>query len=167
MRKRNLMFLACLVCLLAFASSAQAETKVKSQWKCENPSVSHSLEAADQEGHAYIIQKVKCTATKGVIDGDQEKEGNSTEFHDALPDKGTWHGIFIETLASGDRIHYDFGGSGTMKDGEFSSGSNTWTIVGGTGRYEGATGEGGCTGKGSCDGTSTWDCKGTLYKKKR
>jgi len=159
---RKAKFLACGLWVLALVPGAWAQSKVDSQWKCESPSTTHSIEAGDQAGHAYVINEVKCTAVKGTIDGDAEKVGDSTEFHDVLPDKSEWQGMFVDTLASGDKLFIDFEGSGAMKDGSFASGTNSWTVVGGTGKFAGAGGKGKCTGKGNPDGTSLWDCTGTV-----
>jgi hypothetical protein len=75
----------------------------------------------------------------------------------------SWHGVFVETLASGDKIHYSYKGTGTTSDGQFVSRSNTWTIIGGTGKFKGVNGKGACKGKGNPDGTATWDCEGTYH----
>ncbi|MBI4462643.1 MAG: hypothetical protein HY653_07045 [Acidobacteria bacterium] len=152
---RKVVFLACLVCLLAFASGVQAQSKVDSQWKCEKPAITHSIDVGDQVGHTYVINQTKCTATKGEIGGVQEKVGGGAEFVDVMPGKSKWHGLFIDSLASGDQLHINYEGSGTMANGEFTSGSNTWTVVGGTGKYKGAKGKGSCKGKGNPDGTAT------------
>jgi len=120
-----------------------------------------SIDVGDQPGHAYVVSQTKCAAAKGEIGGVQEKEGIGTEFHDVMGSNLSWHGIFVTTLAGGDKIHYSYKGTGTAKGGQFVSGSNTWTIFGGTGKFKGAKGEGSCKGKGNPDGTATWDCTGT------
>ena len=152
-------FVICLVFL--FAVGVQAQGKVASQWNCGKAMVEHSIEVGDQPGHAYVVSQTKCTAVKGEIGGTQEKEGTGTEFHDVMGSNLSWHGIFVETLASGDKIHFSYKGTGTAKGGQFVSGDNTWTIIGGTGKFKGAKGEGGCKGKGNPDGTATWNCTGT------
>jgi hypothetical protein len=156
---RKLAFAVCLAVLSAVGVQAQA--KVDSEWKCDKATVEHSIDVGDQLGHAYVLSQSKCSATKGEIGGVREQEGTGSEFHDVLGNNVSWHGIFVETLASGDKIHYSYRGSGTASGGQFVSGTNTWTITGGTGKLKGVKGKGGCKGKGNADGTVTWDCEGT------
>ncbi len=155
----KLVWAVCLV--FVFAVGVQAQGKIDAQWKCGKATVEHSIDVGDQAGHAYAVSQTKCSAAKGEIGGVQEKEGTGTEFHDVVGNNLSWHGVFVETLASGDKIHYSYKGTGTASGGKFASGSNTWTIIGGTGKFKGVTGKGTCKGKGAPDGTATWDCEGT------
>jgi hypothetical protein len=84
-----------------------------------------------------------------------------------MGDSTTWHGVFVVTTESGDKIHYSYAssGKGSVKDGQFQSGNNKWSMVGGTGKFAGVSGAGSCTGKGNADGTVTWDCTGTYNLK--
>jgi hypothetical protein len=41
------------------------------------------------------------------------------------------------------------------------SGSNTWMIDGGSGKFEHVKGHGACTAKGNPDGSSIWTCTGS------
>jgi hypothetical protein len=156
---RKLAFAVCFVFL--FAVGARAQGTVDSQWNCGKATDEHSIDVGDQPGHAYVVSQAKCSAAKGEIGGVQEKEGTATEFHDVMGNKLSWHGVFVETLASGDTIHISYKGTGTVSGGQFVSGSNTWTITGGTGKVKGIKGKGACKGKGNPDGTATWDCEGT------
>jgi len=52
-----------------------------------------------------------------------------------------------------------------MTKDKVMSGSNKWTVVGGTGMFAGAKGSGACTAKGAADGSITFDCKGTYTLK--
>ena len=157
---RKFVWVVCFV--FAFALGAQAQGKIDSQWNCAKAAVEHSIDAGDQAGHMYMINQTKCTAAKGEIGGEKEKDGVGTEFHEAMPTKNTWHGVFVETLTSGDKIHYDYKGTGAVSNGKFASGNDTWTISGGTGKYKGAKGTGTCAGKGNPDGSSSWTCTGTI-----
>ena len=158
---RKLAFVVCLAFLSAVG--VQAQGKIDAQWKCGKATVEHSIAVGDQAGHAYAVSQTKCSAAKGEIGGAQEKEGTGTEFHDVMGNNLSWHGVFVETLASGDKIHYSYTGTGTASGGQFVSGSNTWTIIGGTGKLKGVKGNGACKGKGNPDGTATWDCQGTYH----
>ena len=153
---KKLWFVLCLVFL--FASVAMADNLV-SQWKCAKASEAHSIAVGDQPNHSYTISKTTCISTKGEVGGLREKEGVGTQFNETSGDTTQWHGAFIVTLANGDTLHYTYAskGAGTLKDGQFVSGANKWSIVGGTGKLAGAKGEGTCQGKGNADGTATWD----------
>jgi hypothetical protein len=156
---RKLVFAVCFAFL--FAVGAQAQGKIASQWNCGKATDAHSIEVGDQAGHMFVVSQSKCSAVKGEIGGVQEKEGTSTDFNDVMGDKSSLHGVFVETLANGDRVYVSYKGSGTSKGGQFVSGNDTWTITGGTGKLKGIKGKGTCKGKGNPDGSATWDCEGT------
>lgn len=156
---RKLLIVVCLLCLSA--SVAMAQGKIDSQWNCGKATVEHSIEVGDQPNHSYVINQTKCTASKSEIGGVKEKDGTGTEFHEGTGSANQWHGVFVVTMANGDKLHYSYKGKGTMKGAQFQSGTNTWSIVGGTGKLKGAKGEGTCQGKGNPDGTSAWTCAGT------
>ena len=161
---RSLFLLACALSLSA--SLVLAQGKVDSQWNCGKPTDSHSIDVGDQTGHAYAIAQITCTAVKGEIEGVKEKEGTGTEFDDVKGNKVKFHGVFVETLANGDKLHISYQGTSTMEKGQFQSASDEWTITNGTGKLKGAKGKGTCKGRGNADGSSTFDCAGdyTLAK---
>jgi hypothetical protein len=109
----------------------------------------------------YVVEQTKCTATRGEIAGVAEKEGTATEFAEVVGDKASGHGVFVETLANGDKIHVTYTFDGTSKNNVFQSGSNKWTVAAGTGMFKGAKGGGTCTAKGNPDGTTAFECSGT------
>jgi hypothetical protein len=154
-------------CMLLLASAAVAKDKLVSQWNCAKPSEAHSIEVGDQANHSYAISKTACTAAKGEVGGVKEKEGVGTQFNEATGNSTTWHGVFVTTAENGDKLYYSYSstGSGTTKDGQFQSGGNKWSMMGGTGKFASAKGSGTCTGKGNADGTVTWDCEGTYSLK--
>jgi hypothetical protein len=157
---RKLVLVACSVVLWVTASAAK--DKIASQWKCDaKAAMEHSIDVGDQAGHAYYIGQGKCTSDKGAMGDVKEQEGTWTQFNDVNSGGYANHGIFIVTLASGDKVNYNYHGTATMKDGKMDSGSNTWTINGGTGKFKDVKGAGGCKGKGNPDGSSTWNCDGT------
>jgi hypothetical protein len=163
---RKLVLAVC--CLALCASVAAAKDKLASQWNCGKPSEAHAIDVGDQPNHSYAISKTTCKSTKGEVGGVKEQEGVGTQFNESTGDSTQWHGVFVVTMANGDKLHYAYSnkGAGTTKDGNFQSGSNKWSMVGGTGKFAGAKGEGTCQGKGSADGSVTWDCEGayTLAK---
>jgi hypothetical protein len=157
--------LILLLCLAAGLAAAQG--KVSSAWDCSKPSDTHSINVGDKANHAYAISQFKCTASKGELAGVKDKEGTGTEFDDVSGMGSKGHGIFVETMANGDQIHYTFTNTASMaKDGSMQSGSNKWQMTGGTGKFKGISGNGSCKGKGSADGSSHWDCSGTYTKGK-
>lgn len=156
---RNLFWVLCLVCLSA--SMALAQGKVDSQWNCGKPTAVQSMDVGDQPGHAYAIAQFNCTATKGEIAGQKEKEGTGTEFDEVKGTAVRLHGVFVETVANGDKLYINYQGTATMDKGQLQSANNTWSIADGTGKFKGAKGKGNCKAKGNPDGSSTFDCAGS------
>lgn len=161
---KKLLLVVCSV--LLFASAAMAQGKVASQWNCAKPTAAHSVDAGDQPNHSFVVSQVSCTAGKGEMEGVKDKEGMATQFNEVTGAESHWHGVFVVTMANGDKVHYSYKGKGTTKDGKLESGGNTWAITNGTGKFAGAKGEGTCKGKGNADESVTWDCTGnyTLAK---
>lgn len=159
---RKLWLICCSVWLVA--SLSLASDKLVSQWNCGKPADAHSIDVGDQANHTYAVTKTTCTASKSALN---EKEGIGTQFNETKGDTTTWHGVFVTTTENGDKIHYTYSssGKGTVKDGQFQSGSNKWSMAGGTGKFASAKGEGTCQGKGNADGTVTWTCEGTYTAK--
>ena len=155
----------CSVCLLS--SAALAQVKVDNQWKCGKATVQHSIDVGDKPGHAYAVDQISCTSTKGEIEGVKIKSGVGTEFLEVTGDKFTGHGEFIETMANGDKNFYTYQFTGTMKNGVLQAGSDTWTLREGGGKLKGAKASGACKGAGNPDQTATCDCAGeyTMPKK--
>jgi hypothetical protein len=162
---RKLWVVLCFVCLLSCAALAQVKSTV--QWKCDKPAKHHSIDVGDKPGHAYAIDQINCTATKGELDGVKQKSGVGTEFAEVNGDKVTGHGEFIETMANGEKNSYTYQFKGTTKDGAFQAGTDTWKLRQGAGKLKGAKASGTCKGTGNPDQTVTWDCTGdyTLSKK--
>jgi hypothetical protein len=139
-----------------------AQEKISSEWKCDaKPAEQHSIAVPDREGHSYSIAQGKCTAEKGSMGDAKEQEGTFTEFGDMTSSGVLNHGVFVDTLASGDKVFYHYHGTQSWKDGKMESANNKWALGGGTGKFKAVKGEGGCKGKGNADGSSTWNCEGT------
>jgi len=148
-----------LVCLCATVVLAQG--KVANGWACGKPAMAQSIEIGDQSGHAYAIDQTKCTSTKGEIGGVREKEGLGTEFAEVTGDKSSGHGIFVETMANGDKINFTYQFTGTVKNGQLQTASDKWQATSGTGKFKGIKSSGTCTGTGAADGSANWECTGT------
>lgn len=161
---RNILFVVCTLVLWVTVSAAG---NISSQWKCEaKPADQHSVAVPDREGHSYSIAQGKCTAEKGSMGDAKEQEGTFTEFGDMTSSADQNHGVFVDTLASGDKIYYHYHGTQTWKDGKMVTGNNKWTLAGGTGKFKGVKGEGSCKGKANPDDSSTWNCEGTYTEGK-
>jgi len=158
------LFVVCSMCLSA--SLAMAQGKVDSQWNCGKPTSGNSIDVGDQPGHAYAISQFNCTAAKGEVEGVKEKEGMGTQFDDVKGNASRYHGVFVDTLANGDKLYVSYTGTATMEKGQVQSASDTWSVTNGTGKVKGAKGKGTCKGKGNPDGYTTFECEGeyTLAK---
>jgi hypothetical protein len=153
----------CLVlCLMSVVSSlALAQGKTNVQWKCDKPSGQQSIPVGDKPGHAYVIEQINCTATKGDIGGNKMKSGVGTEFLDVRGDHITGHGEFIESMENGDENLYKYEFSGATKDGVFESGTNKWSLIEGGGKMKGGKANGTCKAKANSDQSTAFDCMGT------
>ena len=145
--------------LLVSVSVAMAQSKVDTKWHCSKATTEYKLDVGDVPDHLYWIGQGTCDATSSSGDV-KDKAGTFTEFHDAWKASFKFHGYFIATTDSGDKVHYMYEGSTpTVTTNPMS---NKWKIVGGTGKHKGIKGSGTCSGKASADGSSfDWECTGT------
>ena len=156
---RNCVIVVSFLALCITLSPAQG--KISSQWRCEGPSDQHGIGVPDRDGHSYSVAQGKCTSEKGSMGAAKEQEGTYTEFGEMSSGTVQNHGVFVVTLAGGDKVFYHYHGTQTVKDEKIESATNKWTLAGGTGKYKAIKGEGGCKGKGNPDGSSTWNCEGS------
>jgi hypothetical protein len=157
MKKMGLVL--CLFCLVASVALAQGKANV--QWKCDKPSVQHSIPVGDKPGHVYAIEQINCTAIKGDIAGNKMKSGIGTEFLYLKGDDVTGHGEFVESMENGDKNVYKYEFSGTAKNGAFESGTNKWSLIEGGGKMKGGKANGTCKAKANPDQSTSFDCMGT------
>lgn len=148
----------CLVVGLAVATGS-AQTKMTMTGKCEKPKIQQSISIPDQQGHSLTLAQGPCTAS-GDIGGAAGTTGIYSEHSDAKGNQARIWGVYVETLASGDKVFYDYSGTWTTKDGVPQSGTNKWQISGGTGKMKGIKGTGSCKLTGSGDGGSEYTCTG-------
>jgi hypothetical protein len=160
---RRVLFVLAATCLAVPTTLAQAPAsgKTASSWTCAAPSPVNALPVGDEPNHMYVVEQVKCTATKGEIAGVKEKDGASTEFVEVTGDTSKGQGVFVETLANGDKAFVSYTFTGMSKNKVMMSGSNKWTFTGGTGTLKGVKGNGTCTAKGNADGTANFECSGS------
>src|SRR5258708_5555275 len=129
------LLLVVVVCLCA--SLAVAQGKTANGWTCPKPTDAHAIEIGDKPGHAFSIDQITCTSTKGEIAGVREKEGTGTEFAEVTGNSMKGHGVFVETMANGDKLHFVYQFTATTKDGKMQSGSNKWQSTSGAGKFTG------------------------------
>ena len=159
--KRN--YSLALSVILAAATIAGAQVKVSGTSRCGKPDAQHMVEVGDAPNHSFSISQGKCAWTKPFdIDGVQNKEGLDTSFSESTGNRARVRGFFLDTMANGDKGHYRYEATGTLKDGMFQTAEAKWTLAGGTGKLKGAKGKGTCKGKGESDGTVNWECEGEL-----
>jgi hypothetical protein len=151
---RHLFLLA--FCLFALTVLAAAQDKIESKWNCSKPSDNKSFDVGDMPDHSYVLAQGTCTATSS---NSGEKSGQYTEFQDVWKTKFTNHGRFVVTTDNGDKLTYNYSGSGPADTKKPVA--NKWNIVDGTGTHKGMKASGGCTGERHDDGSSDWTCSGT------
>ena len=95
--------------------------------------------------------------------GLKQTEGVPTEFVEATGASSKGHGIFVETMSTGDKIVYSYDFTGTSKNKVMDTGSNKFTVTSGTGRFKGMTGGGTCKAKGNPDGSAEFTCSGRTH----
>ena len=157
---RKLVLIVGLMCLCASLAVAE-QGKVANGWACPKAAVAHSIDVGDRPGHAYSIDQVTCTSTKGEIEGVREKEGTGTEFAEVTSTSSQGHGEFVETMANGDKIHFNYQFIVAIKDGKPQSGTNKFQATSGAGKFKGIKASGTCAGTGNADGSVNWACTGT------
>lgn len=146
--------------VLALASFAMAQTAGETKWHCDKPTTQNQLDVPDGSGYQYIIAQGKCTATSSTMG---EKTGEFTEFQDASKTKFTNHGRFVSTKDNGDKVYYNYQGSG---DRASKTATNKWKVTGGTGKSKSAGLSGSCKGTLSDDGATDWTCTAAASKAK-
>ena len=150
-----------LAVILAVATVAGAQVKVSGTSRCGKSDVQHMVEVGDTPNHSFSISQSKCTWPKPFdIGGVQSKEGLNTAFSETTGNRARVRGFFLDTMANGDKGHYRYEATATLKDGMFQTAEAKWTLAGGTGKLKGAKGKGTCKGKGESDGAVSWECEG-------
>lgn len=148
--------------VLALSGWAAAQTPITGTTVCAKADVMQMVDIPDRPGHMYMISQTKCIDTKPFDFGvAKPKTGVSTVADEVSGDKSRTRGYYVETLDNGDKVHYSFDGSATLKAGALVSAEIKWTILRGTGKVAGIKGSGTCKGTGTPDGGVTWECTGT------
>ena len=153
--------LLCVCAVLAIsAAPAAAQSKQSFTGKCGKPEGVQTIPAGDKEGHVFMIQQGKCETATGEMEGVKSKGGAFAEHGESSATRTQSWGVYTETYENGDELFYDYHTSGAVKDGNITSGGNTYRIIGGTGKLKGVKGSGSCKLKGNADGSLDFTCTG-------
>jgi len=138
--------------------------------------VSHTIktemmEVGDVPGHFYGVSQAHALTfyTKGSETGGVAS-GMKTVIFDVVKGKGTFSGLEVKNFNDGSTYFVKFSGTQTPTDeGKKTAYEGTWEVTSGTGKYEGAKGEGPFKGERIGDfktgADSYFDWTGTITKK--
>jgi len=156
---RELLFVlltAAVAC--AWSNSALAQSKIAWTDSCGKADPAYTVPVGDLPGHTLGLSQVKCQATQPAeISGDKGKEAVATLTTDTSSDKAHERGIYVLTMASGDKAFLPFQGNIALHDGKPTGSQGTWIFVGGTGKLKGIKGKGTFHCEPAGDG---WNCGG-------
>ena len=156
---RRALFLVGLFFLVA--PLALAQTKISGTCQCSKSSIEHMIPAGDHPNHSLGVTQGKCTWPKPwLIAGIASKEGVATGLQEVDGNKVKNHGVYVDTMANGDQVHYRYEITATAKNGQLQITGHKWQIVGGTGKFKGIKGQGTCKGTPTADGGVTYESRG-------
>jgi hypothetical protein len=139
---------------LALAAVASAQTRVSGTTVCAKPD-QQTFEVAGHPGRALSLSQSRCTWSKPMeMAGSATKDDVVTVSIDIRGSKGRTHGYVVSTLASGDKFLARLDGTATFQDDVVSTDNGKWTLMGGTGKLNGATGGGTYRGKAGPEGVT-------------
>jgi hypothetical protein len=153
--------------LLLAASVASAQMKMIGTTLCAPVHSSYQVAIGDHPGHAWGLAQGKCTWTKPwEIAGVKNTEGTGTQKQDINGDTMKVHGIFVDTMANGDKAFYNFQFTGVSKNDGMHVTDHKWELTGGTGKLKGVKGHGTCNATPVAGGSTNYVCEGeyTLAK---
>ena len=156
---RKTLYLVCFACLLT--SLAVAQTKMSGTIKCGKSSIEHMVPVGDHPDHFFGVTQANCSWSKPWTVADvASKEGTGTGVVEANGEIGKAHGVYVDTMANGDKAHYRYESTSTTKNGQIQINEHKWQLVEGTGKLKGVKGHGTCKGSGTTDGGVTYECEG-------
>ena len=145
--------------LLLFASTALAQERVDTRWRCLKPSTFHTVAVGDAPNHNYTIIQGSCKSTASEA-GFMEDASGFTEFQEMLNESVSVHGRMNVTMKNGDKVYYSY--EGVFSTDTTRPFTQRWNLESGTGRYKSIKGNGTCSGIVHADGTGDMECIGTL-----
>jgi hypothetical protein len=152
--------LAASLLLLTFAPAAVAQ-KSSGTFTCQAPNPIYIIHVPDGPDHVMSVDQLKCTWIKpmellGVFDTD----GVGTGCDDVKGRTIRTNGYFVDTFKNGDRVYWEVRGGGTLKpDLNVERNELHVSVIGGTGNFSQARGQGTCLGSANADGSSNWNCQ--------
>jgi hypothetical protein len=135
--KRRLLFI---VCALALASSAVAQTKFSGSLDCDKADPRYGIPIPDRPDFAYLVGQNKCTWPKGAsVEGLQPKEFINTSFLEVIGASGRTTAAGVTRYDNGDKLYTRSIGTTDLKA---LTVSGKWTFTEGTGKLRGIKGGG-------------------------
>jgi hypothetical protein len=129
-----------LVCALALASSALAQSKISGSVDCSKAEPLYQIAIPDREGVAFAMSQTKCTWPKhSPVEGLQAKEFVNTNFLEVTGASARSTAAGVTRYDNGDKLYTRSTGTNDLKA---LTGTGKWTIVGGTGKLSGLKGGG-------------------------
>lgn len=127
-----------------YAAVASAQTKVSGTAQCGKPDPQHTIPVGDLPDHTLGVEQAKCTWSKPVeIGGDKSKDATITSTTEMTGTLLRVHGVYVQTMESGEKIFGWYQGTAPVKDGQVTEGlKGTWGYNGGTGKFKGVKGKG-------------------------
>jgi hypothetical protein len=153
------MMIAASGLVLVFATATVAQ-KSSGTLKCQAPNPIYVIHVPDGPYHVMSVDQLKCTWIKPMnVLGLRNTDGVGTGCDDVNGRTIHTHGYFVDALENGDRVYWKVEGVGTLKeDSNLERNELKITVMGGTGRFSNARGDGTCVGKGNADSSSIWEC---------
>lgn len=142
-------YLLLISCILAFASSAVAQTKLLAVIDCDKSDPLYTIQVPDREGFAYQINQNKCIWTKGsALEGIESKDVVNVVVGEVMGNSVRTTHTQVTHYSNGDKVFVR--GTGNVNQKALAS-SGKWSYSGGTGRFRGLKGGGTftCKSKGS------------------
>ena len=128
------------VCALALASSALAQTKISGTLDCNKADLTYAIPIPDREGYGFAMNQNKCTWSKGFsIQGLQPAEFINTPFNEIEGASGRSTAAGVNRYDNGDKTYSRSTGISDLKA---LTVSGKWTYTGGTGKLSGIKGGG-------------------------
>jgi hypothetical protein len=135
--ERQLLFI---VCALALASSAVAQTKFSGSLDCDKADPRYGIPIPDRPDFAYLVGQNKCTWPKGAsVEGLQAKEFINTSFLEVIGASGRTTATGVTRYDNGDELYTRSIGTTDLKA---LTVSGKWTFTEGTGKLRGIKGGG-------------------------
>ena len=137
---RTMRLFLLVMCALAIASSALAQTKISGTLDCNKAELSYAIPIPDLDNYAFSMNQNKCTWSSGFsIQGLQPTEFINTPFNEIEGASGQVTAKGVNRYDNGDKTYSRSTGISDLKA---LTSSGKWTYTGGTGTLSGIKGKG-------------------------